>query len=179
MRTYDFDGSSLKKEELFFSFSLLQKRMRELAHQINSDYAGKEMVAVCILKGASIFFADMIRLLTPSLSCEFIGFSSSPNSLEKELKMTLLPSQQATKNHYLIFDDRALTGKTLISSIESLKLGHPQSIKTCVLFVNNQITHIKIDYPGFFIDTQEPLVGYGMDDLEVGRQRKDVGSKKI
>ena len=57
----------------------LQARIVELAQEINHDYRDKEITAICVLKGSSIFFSDMIRKIDLPITCEFLGVSSYGN----------------------------------------------------------------------------------------------------
>ena len=65
----DLDRVLLTKEEIAV-------KVRELGEQITRDYAGKKPVLVCILKGASVFFTDLIREIDLPLTLDFMAISS-------------------------------------------------------------------------------------------------------
>ena len=105
----------------------LRSRLMELAHEINQDYAGRDVVAVCILKGSFIFFSDMIRLLEFPLTCEFLGLSSYGNKMVSsgEVKVTLDINEPLEGRHVIVFEDIVDSGLTLSYIMNSLKARKP------------------------------------------------------
>lgn len=144
----------------------LQKRIVEMGKLINKDYEGKEVTAICILKGGVIFFSDMIRQLTIPLQCEFIGTSSYGNEKQSsgEVKLTQDTNAPLVDKHVLIFEDIVDSGLTLSYILKILAARKPASIKICsLLFKPKSLkTDIHPDYYGFEIGN-EFVVGYGLD----------------
>ena len=144
----------------------LRSRLMELAHEINQDYAGRDVVAVCILKGSFIFFSDMIRLLEFPLTCEFLGLSSYGNKMVSsgEVKVTLDINEPLEGRHVIVFEDIVDSGLTLSYIMNSLKARKPASLKSCsLLFKPDSLkTNVDIDYLGYKIG-KEFVVGYGID----------------
>src|SRR5947209_92100 len=85
----------------------LQARVAELAQEIAHDYRGREITAVCVLKGSFIFFSDIIRRLDLPLVCEFLGVSSYGNKMVSsgEVKVTLDLNEPLENKHVIIFED--------------------------------------------------------------------------
>jgi hypoxanthine phosphoribosyltransferase len=144
----------------------LQARVAELAHEINQDYRGQEIVAVCVLKGSFIFFSDLIRHLDTPLSCEFLGVSSYGNKMVSsgEVKVTLDMNEPLEGKHVIVFEDIVDSGLTLSYIMSSLKARRPASLKSCALLLKPDAlkVDVQVDYTGFKIGN-EFVVGYGID----------------
>ena len=144
----------------------LQARIAELADEISHDYAGKEITAVCILKGSFIFFSDVIRRINLPLTCEFLGVSSYGKAKisSGEVKVTLDINEPLEGKHVIIFEDIVDSGLTLSYIINMLRARKPASIKTASLLVKPDSLKIPVDveYIGFKIQ-DEFVVGYGLD----------------
>lgn len=144
----------------------IQARIEEMAQEISHDYRGKEVTAICILKGSFIFFSDMIRRLDLPLSCEFLGVSSYGNKMVSsgEVKVTLDINEPLEKKNVIVFEDVVDTGLTLSYIMNMLRARRPASIKSCSLLLKPEClkTEVDIDYLGFKIG-QEFVVGYGID----------------
>ena len=139
-------SEQLKQPKILIPEIKLQNRVSELAQEISMDYRGREVVAICILKGAFIFFSDVIRQIDVPMTCEFLGVSSYGNKM------------------VIVFDDIVDTGLTLSYILNSLKARKPASIKSCCLMVkpDSLKTEVEVDYTGFKIGS-EFVVGYGID----------------
>ena len=144
----------------------LQARIVELAEEIRQDYAGKEVVAICVLKGSFIFFADLIRNLDLPLVCEFLGVSSYGNKMVSsgEVKVTLDLNEPIEGKHVIVIEDIVDSGLTLSFIMNMLRARKPASLKSCSLLFKPESlkTEIDIDYVGFKIGS-EFVVGYGVD----------------
>jgi hypoxanthine phosphoribosyltransferase len=144
----------------------IQNRITELALDINHDYRGKEIVAVCVLKGSFIFFSDLIRSLDLPLTCEFLGVSSYGNKMVSsgEVKVTLDINEPLENKHVIVIEDIVDSGLTLTYIMDSLRARKPASLKSCALLVkpDSLRTEVDVDYLGFKIG-KEFVVGYGID----------------
>ena len=158
--------TTLQKLKVLIPEVRLQARLAELAQDINHDYAGKEIVAVCVLKGSFIFFADLIRKLDVPLTCEFLGVSSYGNKMVSsgEVKVTLDINEPLEGKHVLIIEDIVEGGLTLNYILNSIRARRPASVKTCALLTKPQKLKldVPVDYSGFKIG-DEFVIGYGMD----------------
>jgi len=144
----------------------LQARVVELAHEIAHDYQGREITAICVLKGSFIFFSDLIRHIDLPICCEFLGVSSYGNKMVSsgEVKITLDIHEPLEGKHVLIIEDIVDSGLTLSYIINMLKGRKPASIKSCALLTKPDSfkVPVDVDYTGFKIG-KEFVVGYGVD----------------
>ena len=144
----------------------LQARISELAHEISHDYKGKEIVAICVLKGSFIFFSDIIRQLDLPLSCEFLGVSSYGSKMVSsgEVKVTLDINEPLENKHVIVFEDIVDSGLTLKYIMNMLGARRPASLKACTLLYKPDAlkTEVQVDYYGFKLG-REFVVGYGLD----------------
>src|SRR5690242_16579491 len=115
----------------------LQARIAEIAHEIAHDYRGREIVAVCILKGSFIFFSDIIRRLDMPMSCEFLGVSSYGNKMVSsgEVKVTLDINDPLEGKHVIVFEDIVDSGLTLSYIMNMLRARKPATLKSCSLLL--------------------------------------------
>lgn len=155
----------------------IAKRVKELAAEINRDYAGKPLLVVCILRGATIFFADLFRELTGDVEVDFIAVSSygSGASSSGEVKMLKDFSSPVAGKHLLIVEDIIDTGVTLVYLKKLLEARGPASVKLCALLdkPSRRKVALKGDYIGFEIPN-EYVVGFGLDYAEKFRNLPDV-----
>lgn len=144
----------------------LQARIKELAEEISQDYAGKEIAAICILKGSFIFFSDIIRNIDLPMTCEFLGVSSYGNKKVSsgEVKVTLDINEPLEGKHVIVFEDIVDSGLTLAYILNMLRTRKPASVKCASLLVKPDSLKIPVDvdYIGFKIG-DEFVVGYGLD----------------
>lgn len=144
----------------------IQNRLAELAHEINHDYRGKEIVAICVLKGSFIFFSDIIRRLEMPMTCEFLGVSSYGNKMVSsgEVKVTLDVNDPLENKHVIVFEDIVDSGLTLAYILNMLRARRPASLKSCSLLFKPESlkTEVDVDYIGFKMG-KEFIVGYGID----------------
>ncbi len=154
------------KLKVLISESRLQARIAELAQEITEDFAGKEITAICVLKGSFIFFSDLIRKIDRPMTCEFLGVSSYGNRTVSsgEVKVTLDLNDGIEGKHILLIEDIVDSGLTLTYLTSMLKARKPASIRTCSLLFKPESLKVpvEIDYTGFKIGG-EFVVGYGVD----------------
>ena len=145
----------------------LARRVAELGAQISADYVEKEPILVCILKGASIFYADLCRAVTIPMNMDFMAVSSYGNrtksSGEVEIRKDL--SGPIDGRHVIIVEDIVDSGFTLSYLSRVLSNRGAASVRICTLLDKPErrapgIT-IKADYYGFTIGN-EFVVGYGL-----------------
>ncbi len=144
----------------------LQARLEELAQEISHDFHGKEITAICVLKGSFIFFSDLIRKLDMPITCEFLGLSSYGNKKVSsgEVKVTLDINEPLEGKHVLVVEDIVDSGLTLNYLMASLRARQPALLKSVSLLYKPDAlkTEIQLDYHGFKIGN-EFVVGYGLD----------------
>ena len=142
-------------------------RVRELAAQINSDYASTDdLVLIGVLKGAFIFLADLTRHLSVPHHVDFIALSSyNRGSISSGAVRLIMDTRTSvTGRSVLIVEDIVDTGFTLHYLIRTFRARQPASLRTCVLLTKpdrRQIV-VPIEYVGFEIPDKW-VVGYGLD----------------
>lgn len=171
-------------EKILVSNAEIAKRADEIAAQINADYKGKPILVVGILRGASIFLADIFKRLEGDVELDFMSLSSYGNGTNSsgEVKMIKDLSESVDGKNILIIEDIIDTGITLSYLIKVLEARNPESIKLCALLdkPSRRKVELKGDYIGFEIP-DEYVVGYGLDYAEKYRNLPDVCvlSKKV
>jgi len=166
-----------------FSEEQIQARIRELGEQISRDYAGKELLVVCILRGGVMFTTDLIKQITVPLAVEFMAVSSygvGARKSEGEVRITLDLNTSIAKKHVLIVEDIIDSGHTLASVIELLKTRDPASLYVCTLLdkYSRREVEVPIRYAGFPIENHF-VFGYGLDMDEYYRNLPFIGTVNL
>ena len=143
----------------------LEKRIDELAKQIEKDYEGKEIVFLGILKGSVPFMWELAKRLRNNVIFEFIEVSSYKGTkstgkvtLHKDIKNSI------EGKDVLIIEDIVDTGRTLDFLLEHLKEKNPNSVKIATLLSkpSRRVIELNVDYIGFMIEDKF-VVGFGLD----------------
>jgi len=164
-------------QRVLISKAALARRVRELSHEIEEEFAGRELVVVAVLNGTVMFLADLLRHLSLPLRLDFIGVSSYGAGTESgEMVFTKELRLDVRGRDVLLVDDILDTGKTLKRVVEKLRQLEPRRIKTCVLLekAERREESVKADYVGFNIPDLF-VVGYGLDYAERYRNLPFVG----
>ena len=154
-------------DKILISEDKLQSRIRELAAEINRDYAGKELLVICILRGGVMFMTDLIRHIDVPLAIEFMAVSSygtGARSSQGDVRITLDLNTNIKGRHVVIVEDIIDSGHTLASVIDMLKTREPASLFICTLLdkFDRREVDVPIRYCGFKIQN-EFVFGYGLD----------------
>lgn len=159
----------------------IQKKVKELAEQITIDYTGKSLLLIGLLRGSSIFLADISRKIDPEkvdLTIDFMNVSSYGNSMEssREIKILKDLDEEVNKRHILIIEDIVDTGRTLREVKNILNTRMPETFKICTLLdkPERREVEIEVDYIGFKIP-DEFVVGYGIDYAQKHRTLSYIG----
>lgn len=155
----------------------IRRRVRELARRLERDYKGESVHLVCILKGACIFLADLLRELKLPVSVDFIAVSSyGKGSLPSgEVRITKDLDASVEGQNVIIVEDILDTGLTLNYLYRILQSRKPKSLKIAALLDKpaRRVKEVPVDYIGFKIPDQF-VVGYGLDYGEHYRNLPDV-----
>jgi hypoxanthine phosphoribosyltransferase len=171
----------------------IQKKVIELGNRITFDYYGKELILICILRGAVVFLTDLIKYIDLPLSIDFMsisayGFNDTDSGL---VKITKDLDENIEGKDVLIVEDIIDTGLTLSYLIRNLQLRDPASIEICTLIDREvrRIANLKIKYSAFKLE-EKYVVGYGLDykqkyrnlesiyELRTDTVKKDIESLK-
>lgn len=148
-----------------FTVEQIQHKVRELADRISNDYEGKNLLAVGILRGAFMFFSDLVRAIRVPLMVDFIVASSYlKTDTTGEVKVYCDVREDLTDKDVLLVEDIVDTGITLNHLRERLFLKRPKSLKICTFLDKKErrVVDVPLDYVGFEIPN-EFVVGYGLD----------------
>ena len=145
----------------------IQRRVRELAEEINRDYAeDAQLHLVSVLKGAFMFLGDLIRAMHRPVSIDFMAVSSYGKSTSSSGEVRLLKDLDSglEGRNVIIVEDIVDTGLTLAYLQEILHARGPKSLKTACLLSkpSRRAVDVKVDYIGFTIEDRF-VVGYGLD----------------
>lgn len=164
MKSSDVLGKVMLDEETILN------RVKELGRQISADcdrdFNGEPVIIVCILKGASIFAADLLKNLTVDARIDFMAVSSYGASTKSTgvVKINKDLDTSIEGKNILIVEDIIDTGLTLHYLIKSLWGRNPKSIRVCTLLdkPERRKVEMRADYVGFEIENKF-IVGYGLD----------------
>jgi len=149
-----------------------------MADRISRDYAGREPVAVAVLKGAAVFHADLIRHLSIGVTVDFISLASYHDATSSSGEVQLLKSFESDLSgaEILLVEDIVDTGRTMERLIAETLKYEPRSIRICSLLSKSsrREVDIPIDYLGFEIPDRF-VVGFGLDYAEKYRNLPFIG----
>jgi hypoxanthine phosphoribosyltransferase len=149
----------------FFTTDQIQDRVKELAGRISNDYAGKDILAVGILKGAFMFFSDLVRAIKVPLTVDFIIASSYVKTeTTRDVKIYYDIREDISNKDVLLIEDIVDSGHTLNHLRENILGRKPKSLKICVFLDKKERREAKVplDYVGYEIPNVF-VVGYGLD----------------
>ena len=168
-------------EEVLATESQIAERVSTLARDISEHYGSQDITVVCVLSGALVFTADLIRKLDVPTRLDCIRADSYGNSTEaaQPPRITNPLKTDIKDRHVLIVDDILDTGNTLASILSHLRQAGPASLRTCVLLDKKERRKVDLeaDFSGFEIPDAF-VVGYGLDYAEHYRNLKCIGSLK-
>ncbi len=151
--------------------------VRKLGEQISQDYSGKELILVCILKGAFMFLSDLIRHLRIPIKIDFVRLASYGSGMTTSgwIEITKDIEIPIEGKDVLIIEDIVDSGRTLQFLKERLELSRPRSVKICTLLDKKARREVKIDadYVGKEVENVF-VVGYGIDFNESYRNLSEI-----
>lgn len=171
------------EEEIIYSSSDIQKRIIELAEQINEDYKDTKtpIMAVCLLKGAVLFYSDLVRYIKVPIMFDFMAVSSYGNAEESSGKLTISKDldYDVVGKDVVLIDDIVDSGATMHELVCLLKRRQPRSIKICCLIdkpSRRKFNNIVPDYVGFTIPNWF-IYGFGLDNGQMSRNLPYIAIK--
>ena len=154
----------------------IKQRVKALAEQMNKDLEGKDPLFLCVLNGAFIFAADLMREITIPCNISFVKLASYQGTTSTgKVHEVIGLSESITGRAVVIVEDIVDTGRTMRQMIETLGTRNPASVQICALFVKPTKLEepLDIDYAAFNIP-DDFIVGYGLDYDQEGRGLKHV-----
>ncbi len=160
----------------------IQDSVAALGKQISADYTGRELVLVCVLKGAFIFLSDLIRHITIPIRVDFIRAASYGDDTETSgsIRLTKDVEIDLKDKDVLVVEDIIDTGLTLAHLVDHLKSFGLKSVKICTLVDKRERRQaaVAVDYACHVVD-QGFLVGYGLDYAEDYRHLPEIYHLKL
>ncbi len=151
---------------VMFSQEEIEAKVIELAKQIEKDYKGQDLLLVGILKGASVFVADLMRKIDLNVNIDFMSVSSYGSGTVSSGTVKILKDLDVDikDKNVLIVEDIIDSGITLRNLYDTLMTREPRSLKLCTLLNKpaRKKVDVDVDYVGFVIEDKF-IVGYGID----------------
>lgn len=168
-------------EEILISEHDLNRRVTELAAEVQGYYAGQDLVLVGVLKGAIMFMTDLARQLPLSLEMDFMAVSSYGNATQSSgvVRITKDLDGSIEGRNVLLVEDVVDSGLTLRYLLENLRSRNPASLRVCAL-LNKRVPRkadVTVEHIGFEIPNRF-VVGYGLDFAENYRNLPYIGVLK-
>jgi hypoxanthine phosphoribosyltransferase len=164
--------------EVLIDEDRLKARVLELGEEISTDYAGRDLLLVGVLKGAVFFMADLMRTLTIPCEIDFMAISSYGAQTDSSGVVRILKDLDINieGRHVLVVEDIIDSGLTLSYLIRNLEAREPASLEVCALMTKPDRREIEIPvrYIGFEIPNRF-VIGYGLDFAERYRNLPYVG----
>jgi hypoxanthine phosphoribosyltransferase len=160
----------------------LQARIGELGAAISQDYAGEDLLLLCILRGGVMFLCDLMRQITIPHAIDFMAISSygaGARQSSGQVRITLDLNQSIQGRHVLVVEDIVDTGHTIAAVLELLETRRPASLRVCTLLDKSERREVVVPlhYVGFDIPNKF-VFGYGLDLDELYRNLPFVGVVK-
>ncbi len=168
-------------EYIMLSAKQIAKKVKEVASQLDKLYQGRKPVVICILKGSTVFFADLIRNMKTPLTVDFMAISSYGNGTKSTGELTVKKdlSTDIKGRDVLIVEDIIDSGNTLYNLKKLLNSRLPNSVNIVTLLDKPERREVPMEpeYTCFTIE-DEFVVGYGLDYAEQYRNLPYVGVLK-
>ena len=156
-----------------FSQKEIQKQVKEIARQINRHYGQTEVLVIGILKGAFLFYTDLLKQLEVISSCDFcsVSFYGDDMKAGKEPSLTLDIQTPVKGKNVLLVDCISDYGYTLNFVKKHIINREPKTLKTALLITKPAAKkNTVVDFSGFQVAQDVFVVGYGIDYKNQGRQ---------
>lgn len=161
----------------------VNKKISEVAAQINKDYEGKEVHLICILKGGVFFTCELAKRLTIPVSLDFMSVSSYGSDTKSSGVVKIIKDldEPLEGKNVIIEEDIIDSGRTLAYLIEVLKQRNPKNIELCTLLDKPERRvkkQVQVKYTCFTIP-DEFVVGYGLDYDQKYRNLPYIGVVEV
>jgi hypoxanthine phosphoribosyltransferase len=157
----------------------IQQRLREMAKEIEADYAGEDLLIVGVLKGAVMVMADLARAFQRHVTMDWMAVSSYGSGTTSSGVVRILKDLDTdiSGKHVLIVEDIIDTGLTLSWLYANLQSRGPASVNICTLLRKPDALKVKVDvkFVGFDIPN-EFVIGYGLDYAEKYRNLRSIAT---
>lgn len=149
-----------------FSADAIQRRVREMAAEIDALYGDEPLVVICVLKGAFFFFSDLVRAMNKEVAIDFVRLASYGSGTESSGHVQLTKDVELSLEgrHVLIVEDIVDTGRSMDFFISCCQARGAASVRLAVLIdkLERREVTVHADFAGFSLPGGF-LVGYGLD----------------
>ncbi|HEY3500377.1 MAG TPA: hypoxanthine phosphoribosyltransferase [Polyangiaceae bacterium] len=156
---------------------VIAARVAELGRQITADYAGRNLVLICVLKGSFMFAADLVRAIALPVRIEFLGVQSYGSGTESTGAVQIIQdlTQPIEGEDVLVVEDIVDTGLTIAYILSLLRARSAKSLRICALLDKPSRRRVEAvaDYVGFTVEDKF-IVGYGLDHAQEYRNLPDL-----
>jgi hypoxanthine phosphoribosyltransferase len=160
------------------SAEAIAKRVAALGGEIDTKLPAGPLTLVCVLRGAFVFMADLVRAIPRPMTCDFLGVRSYGDATLSSgvVEITSDLGAPIADRHVLLVEDIADTGLTLQYLLDLLSARGPASLHTCALLSkpSRRRIDVQVDFVGFEIP-DEFVVGYGLDAGQLYRNLPFIG----
>lgn len=168
-------------QEVLITEEELKQKIKELGQKLSEEYAGRTPLVICVLKGAFIFMADLVKAITVPVEMDFMAVSSYGASTKSSGVVKIIKDLDVSVEgrDILIVEDIIDSGLTLSYLIELLRNRNAATISVVTLFDKpaGRTVDLEADHIGFVLP-DEFVVGYGLDYAERYRNLPYVGVLK-
>lgn len=168
-------------QEVLYSEQQIQDKVKEMGKLISRDFEGRNPLVICVLKGAFIFMADLVKQISIPLEIDFMAVSSYGASTKSSGVVKIIKDLDISVEgrHVLIVEDIIDSGLTLSYLIDVLERRNAKSVTVAALFDKpaRRTVDLDADYKGYVIPDAF-VVGYGLDYSEKYRNLPYVGILK-
>lgn len=166
------------KIRVMISETEIEKRLKEIAEEMNREYAGRSIHLICVLKGSVFVTTQLAKYLTVPVTLDFMSVSSYGDGTESTGRVKIVKDldESIEGRDVIIIEDIIDSGRTLSYLMDMLAGRKPASMKLCTLLdkPDRRVTDVKVDYVGFCIP-DEFVVGYGLDFAQKYRNLPYIG----
>ncbi len=168
-------------QEILYDAGQIQDKIKELGETLSRDFEGRNPLVICVLKGAFIFMADLVKTITVPLEIDFMAISSYGQSTKSSGVVKIIKDLDVSVEgrDVLIVEDIIDSGLTLSYLIDVLERRNSKSVTVVTLFdkPTRRTVDLEADYTGFSLP-DEFVVGYGLDFAEKYRNLPFIGVLK-
>jgi hypoxanthine phosphoribosyltransferase len=166
-------------EHVLITEEEIQRKIAEVGEQLSTDYVGRDLLVVGVLKGAFVFMADLSRHVRLPMEFDFMAVSSYGAATQTSGVVRILKDldHEILGRHVLLVEDIVDSGLTLSYLLKNLRTRRPASLEVCALMQKTGVQQVPLDikYRLFEIPSVF-VVGYGLDYGERFRNLPFVGT---
>lgn len=166
------------KISVLLSEEEVEKRIQELAEQIDADFNGEKIHLVCILKGSIFFTCELAKRLKSPVTLDFMQISSYGDGTKSSgiVRVKKDTDETIEGKNVVVIEDIIDSGRTLSYLLPMMEQRMPKRLKLCTLLdkPSRRTNDVKVDYTGFKIEDRF-VIGYGLDYAQKYRNLPFIG----